>query len=225
MNLLLVEDDAELARQLVAGLESEAWRVSVESGGREGLAAAMGGGWDLLVLDVSLPGLSGLDLVAELRSNHIRTPVLFLSAKGEVHDRIAGLTLGGDDYLTKPFAMDELRARIEALLRRSSQERQGPRRLPDGWELDSLQRSVIVRGHPVPLQPREWSLLELFLEHEGRVLTNSFLLDQVWGIRFDPGTNVVNATLCRLRRKLDEPGHPSHIETVRGRGHVFRRHA
>ncbi|MCB1205236.1 MAG: response regulator transcription factor [Verrucomicrobiae bacterium] len=225
MNLLLVEDDAELARQLVAELGRDEWRVSVECNGKEGLTAAKGGRWDLLILDVSLPGMSGVDLVSSLRSENFRTPVLFLSAKGEVHDRVLGLSRGGDDYLTKPFAMDELRARIEALLRRSSLDQPSPRSLPEGWELDSLQRYVIVRGHPVPLQPREWSLLKLFLDHEGSVLTNSFLLDQVWGIHFDPGTNVVNATLCRLRRKLDEPDHPSYFETIRGRGHVFRRHA
>lgn len=222
MKLLIIEDDQELAHHLYAGLSGSDFQVSVERDGKGGLAAALRGGWDLIVLDVMLPGVGGFEIVCEIRGAGITTPVLFLSAKGEVHDRIEGLSLGADDYLVKPFSMDELKARLHALARRRHAAR--PRKLPQGWRLDPRLREVNTNGRSVPLQPREWSLLELFLDHEGEVLTNSFLLDQVWGIRFDPGTNVINATISRLRRKLDETGRPTHFETVRGRGHSFRSH-
>lgn len=224
MNLLLIEDDAELIRQLSAELQRSGDEVTVESNGKAGLEAALRGGWDIVILDVSLPELSGFDIVTGLRAAKIDAPVLFLSARGDVNDRVKGLSLGGDDYLTKPFAMDELRARLMALGRRRGSASTPSAAIPEGWELDSLRREVTVRGQVVALQPREWSLLELFLDHDGEVLTNSFLLDQVWGIRFDPGTNVVNSTISRLRRKLDAPGGPTHFETMRGRGHAFRSH-
>ena len=132
--------------------------------------------------------------------------------------------MGADDYLTKPFSMDELKARLQALTRRYASTKPTGPDLPEGWKLDSLLREVAIDGRPIALQPREWSLLELFLKHEDEVLTNSFLLDQVWDIRFDPGTSVVNSTICRLRKKLDESGRTSYFETLRGRGHVFRSH-
>ncbi len=220
MNLLLVEDDLELVRQLSAGLEEHGYRVTAETGGQRGLEAACGGKWDLVILDVSLPEVSGLEIVAAMRSAGMESPVLFLSAKGEVHDRVAGLSLGADDYLVKPFSMDELVARLVALARRR-RDAVPTAKVPTGWKLDALRREVLIRGESIPLQPREWSLLNLFMEQEGKVLTNSFLLDQVWGIQFDPGTNVVNATISRLRRKLDHPEKDSHFETLRGRGHTF----
>jgi DNA-binding response OmpR family regulator len=197
--------------------------VTVERDGKGGLAAALKDEWDLIVLDVMLPGIGGFEMVRKIREAGIETPVLFLSAKGEVHDRVKGLSLGADDYLVKPFSMDELKARLHALGRRRAMATTvAAQKLPQGWHLDSLLREVTTNGRSVPLQPREWSLLELFLDHEGEVLTNSFLLDRVWGIQFDPGTNVINATICRLRRKLDEAGRLTHFETIRGRGHTFR---
>jgi two-component system, OmpR family, response regulator len=224
MNLLLIEDDAELIRQLSSELERSGDKVTVESNGRSGLEAALRGGWDIIILDVSLPEMSGFDIILELRAATIDVPVLFLSAKGDVNDRVRGLSLGGDDYLTKPYAIDELRARLGALGRRRGNPVSASGAVPDGWVLDSLKREVTVFGQVVALQPREWSLLELFLEHDGEVLTNSFLLERVWGICFDPGTNVVNTTISRLRRKLDAPGRPTHFETMRGRGHAFKSH-
>lgn len=224
MNLLLIEDDAELIRQLTAELERNGDHLTIETNGRSGLEVALRGGWDIIILDVSLPEISGFDIVEQLRAATIDVPVLFLSARGDVNDRVKGLSLGGDDYLTKPFAIDELRARLTALGRRRGAGIPRPATIPTGWALDSLRREVKVFGEVVALQPREWSLLELFLEHEGEVLTNSFLLERVWGICFDPGTNVVNTTICRLRRKLDAPGGPTHFETMRGRGHAFRSH-
>lgn len=222
MNLLLVEDDIELVRQLSSGLGEHGYTVTAESGGHCGMEAACSGRWDLVILDVSLPEVSGFEIVEAMRSSKNDTPVLFLSAKGEVHERVEGLSLGADDYLVKPFSMDELVARLVALTRRRKKAAPAAA-IPVGWKLDPFLREVVIAGESIPLQPREWSLLKLFTEHEGEVLTNSFLLDQVWGIQFDPGTNVVNATICRLRRKLDAPDRPSHFETLRGRGHAFRR--
>lgn len=222
MNLLLVEDDIELVRQLSSGLGEHGYTVTAESGGHRGMEAACSGRWDLVILDVSLPEVSGFEIVEAMRASKNDTPVLFLSAKGEVHERVEGLSLGADNYLVKPFSMDELVARLVALTRRRKKAAPAAA-IPAGWKLDPFRREVVIAGESIPLQPREWSLLKLFTEHEGEVLTNSFLLDQVWGIQFDPGTNVVNATICRLRRKLDAPGRSSHFETLRGRGHAFRR--
>lgn len=221
MDLLLVEDDSELARQLHTELTEAGYSVSVFRDGSSGGDAALERSWDVAIFDVSLPGKSGFEIVKGMREEQIDTPVIFLTARGEVKDRVQGLSEGGDDYLTKPFSMDELKARLQALIRRSAGTVKSEPQLPDGWVLDRLLREVEVCGERVPLQPREWSLLNLFLTHEGEVLTNSFLLDQVWGLQFDPGTNVINATICRLRKKLDDPGCPSHIETIRSRGYTF----
>ena len=223
VTLLLVEDDQELARQLSTELAGDGYTVRVERDGLRALDAALGGTWDVIILDVMLPGLGGFELLGKIRERHPETPVLFLTARGDVADRVRGLSLGGDDYLTKPFSPDELKARLRALTRRVHPGRRTHPPLPQGWTLNPALRQVDMSGTAVSLQPREWSLLEFFLQHEGQVLTKSFLLDQVWGIRFDPGTNVVDAVVCRLRRKLDAPGKPSHITTLRGRGHVFHR--
>lgn len=225
VKVLLVEDDRELARQLQDQLAAEGYAVQVEADGCRALEQALGAPWDAIILDVALPGLGGFELVGRIRGHRPDLPVLFLTAKAEVADRVRGLSLGADDYLTKPFSSDELKARLRALLRRCGAGRRAGLRLPAGWSLNAARREVQIAGVTVPVQPREWSLLEFFLEHEGEVLTKSFLLDRVWGIRFDPGTNVVDAVVCRLRRKLDGPGGPSHITTLRGRGYVFHRDA
>lgn len=219
-----MEDDTELGRQVLDELSNAGHEAQLEITGTSGLEAALRGNWEVAVLDVTLPELSGFEIVKAMREEKIDTPVIFLTAKSDVSDRIRGLSLGGDDYLTKPFSMDELMARLLALSRRYSQVHDSGPALPRGWRLEPLLREVVIDGEAVALQPREWSLLRFFLDHENEVLTNSFLLDRVWDIQFDPGTNVVNSTLCRLRKKLDQPGAPSHFETLRGRGHVFRRH-
>jgi DNA-binding response OmpR family regulator len=223
MEVLLVEDDVELSRQMVAELKEDGHRVHVEHCGAGGLERAVRGGWDVIILDVTLPGVSGFELVERIRTRLLDVPVLFLTARSDGSDRVRGLMLGGDDYLTKPFSMDELKARLRVVERRRSRHVGTKGAMPDGWELNPLLRQVVVAGTSVALQPREWSLLELFLRHQGEVLSKSFLLDRVWGIRFDPGTNVVDAVVCRLRRKLDRPGRSSHVETLRGRGYVFHR--
>jgi two-component system OmpR family response regulator len=225
MDVLLVEDDAELARQLVAELAAEGHRLHPENDGARALAAALEGTWDVIILDVALPRLNGFEIVQRLRAASLDVPVIFLSALGDVPSRVKGLLLGGDDYLTKPFSMDELKARLRVVERTRARNHAGDLALPEGWGLNPLLREVVVAGTRIPLQPREWSLLELFLRHEGEVLSKSFLLDRAWGIRCDPGTNVVDAVIYRLRQKLDRAGNPSHIQTLRGRGYVFHRNA
>lgn len=225
MDVLLVEDDPELARQLSAELAAAGHHVHREQDGPGALAAALEGAWDAIILDVVLPRMTGFEIVERLRAAASDTPVIFLSALADVPSRVKGLLLGGDDYLTKPFSMDELKARLRVVERQRGRHRTGDLPLPEGWELKPLLREVIVEGVRIALQPREWSLLELFLRHEGEVLSKSYLLDRAWGIRFDPGTNVVDAVIYRLRHKLGRSGHTSHIETVRGRGYVFRRNA
>jgi DNA-binding response OmpR family regulator len=152
-------------------------------------------------------------------------PVLFLTARTSVTDRVKGLASGGDDYLTKPFALEEMLARVEALYRRASQattsDAPTTKKAIGEWILDTRQRRLKSAKEVIDLQPRECALLDLFADHAGRVLTKKFLLDKVWDIRFDPGTNVVDAMICRLRRKMDAPGRTSYIQTVRGQGYVF----
>ena len=148
-------------------------------------------------------------------------PVLFLTARDQVTDRVRGLKAGGDDYVTKPFAVEELLARLEALQRRAIATAVAPR-MCGKWTLDPLKRRLRHGDETVELQPREWTLLEVLLANEGRILTKKFLLEKVWDIQFDPGTNVVDAMICRLRRKIDTPGQPSHLQTVRGKGYVFQ---
>jgi DNA-binding response OmpR family regulator len=225
MKLLIVEDDQELGRQLQTEMAAAGYTVHLESNGNSALKAALAGGWQLAIMDVALPGMGGFTIVERLREAGIETPVIFLTARGEVVDRVRGLSLGADDYLTKPFSMEELKARMQVLLRRHAKLKaaEGPP-LPAGWVIQPLLRQVEIQGRVVALQPREWSALELFLTHEGEVLTKTFLLDRVWGIRFDPGTNVVDAMVFRLRKKLDVVDKPSHFETLRGRGYIFHRY-
>lgn len=226
MTLLLVEDDPELARQLATALRDAGHHVTHAANGKESLKLALQYEWDVILMDVTLPGMSGYDVVQQLRDNSIVVPVIFLTARAEVSDRVHGLSVGGDDYLTKPFAMAELVARLDALhrrFRRTSASPTGPQ-LPKGWKLDSIRRSVTIGIHTIELQPREWSLLDVFLNNQGKILTKTFLLDKVWNVRFDPGTNVVDAAVFRLRRKLDQPDTTSHIETRRGEGYLFHRH-
>ena len=224
MNLLLAEDDPELARQVQAAATEAGHQVCCESNGREVLEQALCRAWDLILMDVSMPGMDGFEVVRQLRQRGNETPVMFLTARSEVADRVKGLTLGADDYLAKPFAMSELLARMLALQRRFKRGPELPPALPKGWRLDPVKRTVLTRHGVVELQPREWSLLEVLLQNLGEINTKSYLQERVWNVQFDPGTNVVDAAVCRLRRKLDPPGGPSHIETLRGRGYVFHLH-
>ena len=189
--------------------------------GREGLLAAASIDYDSLIVDRMLPGLDGLGIVRTLRAAGNRTPVLFLSALGEVEDRVEGLHAGGDDYLIKPFAFSELHARLEALLRRGSAEAPETRLRVADLEMDLLKREVSRAGTSIQLQPREFRLLEYLMRNTGQVVTRTMLLEQVWDYRFDPQTNVIDVHISRLRGKIDRDFDPSLLQTVRGAGYLL----
>jgi len=204
------------------GLEWDAVYVIHAADGALGLAAAERGGFDVLVVDRMLPGLDGLSLVESLRRGGDHTPVLFLSALGEIADRVTGLKAGGDDYLVKPYALAELIARVEALARRrETGSVQTLLRVGD-LEMDLIARAVRREGKEIDLQPREFQLLEFLMRHAGQSVTRTMLLEGVWGFRFDPRTNIVETHISHLRGRIDEPGLPSMIVTVRGAGYTIR---
>lgn len=216
--ILVIEDDAatagEIEREL--GLRGHVVTVAVEGGA--GLALAEAGGFDLLTLDRMLPGLDGLAIVARLRRQGIAVPVLMISALSDVDERIAGLRAGGDDYLVKPFAVAEMAARVEVLLRRARPSAETVLQV-GGLRLDLLARTVFVDGQEVRLLAMEYKLLELLARHAGQVIGRRLIFEQVWGYFFDPGANVINVHIARLRRKLDRPGRASAIVTVKGEGY------
>jgi DNA-binding response OmpR family regulator len=224
MRILIAEDDPELARQAQAWLKSAGHEVHWTMNGREALEFGHDTKLDVIILDIGLPEMDGFQIIERLRGDAVRTPVLCLTARDGVMDRVQGLKVGADDYLTKPFAEPELIARVEALHRRATHGL-APMTSRNGWRLDPVRRRVQAGEITVDLQPREWLLLEIFMANEGRVLTKSFLLDKVWNIQYTPGTNVVDVLVCRLRAKLDAPGTTSCIETLRGKGYVFKSHS
>ncbi|MDZ4402284.1 response regulator transcription factor [Prosthecobacter sp.] len=223
MHLLLVEDDTELARQTSLWLREAGHTCTWREKGGAALIALGTESFDAVILDVGLPDMDGFTVVEQMRARGFGLPVLFLTARDNVTDRVRGLKAGGDDYVTKPFAVEELLARLEALQRRAMGSAAAPATRHLGqWTLDPIKRRLRHGNETVELQPREWTLLEVLLANEGRVLTKKFLLEKVWDIQFDPGTNVVDAMICRLRRKIDTPGQPSQLQTVRGKGYVLQ---
>lgn len=222
MHLLLVEDDAELARQTSLWLREAGHTTTLCKRGSEVMKALTHEAFEAVILDVGLPDMDGFAIVEEMRDRGFGLPVLFLTARNDVTDRVRGLKAGGDDYVTKPFAMEELLARLEVLQRRSLVSSAPTVRKLGKWTLDPIKRRLRCGKETVELQPREWTLLEVLLANEGRVLTKKFLLEKAWDILFDPGTNVVDAMICRLRRKIDTPGQPSHLQTIRGKGYVIQ---
>ncbi|HEY0411760.1 MAG TPA: response regulator transcription factor [Allosphingosinicella sp.] len=220
--ILLVEDDRETASYLVHGLAEEGHNVEHVADGREGLFRASDGSFDLIILDRMVPGLDGLGLLKALRAAGIASPILILSALASVSDRIEGLEGGSDDYLVKPFSFGELLARVNALLRRGEGRASGAAdlRLSVGdLEIDPLARTVRRGGRRIELKPREYRLLEYLARNEGRVVTRTMLLEQVWDYHFDPGTNVIDVHVSRLRRKLEEGFDQPILHTVRGAGY------
>jgi two-component system, OmpR family, response regulator len=218
--ILIVEDDAETAGYVAHGLAEDGHVVDRAGNGRDGLFMATDGGYDLVVLDRMLPGLDGLAILRALRAAGVATPVLALSALGSVDDRIEGLQSGADDYLAKPFSFGELRARVGALLRRPAAGAAPETRLGVAdLDIDLLARVVRRAGRVIELKPREYQLLEYLARNVGRVVTRTMLLEQVWDYHFDPGTNVVDVHVGRLRRKLEEGGQPPILHTVRGAGY------
>ena len=222
MRVLIVEDDRQAADYLAKGLREQGYVVDHAADGKQGLHLAMTESYDTLVIDRMLPGLDGLSLIQSLRDNDKRTPVLILSALGEVDDRVKGLQAGGDDYLTKPYAFSELVARLEALLRRASETRMDTRLRVGDLEMDLLARDVTRAGQHIDLQPREFRLLEYLMRHSNQVVTRTMLLEKVWDYHFDPQTNVIDVHISRLRQKIDKNFTAPLLHTVRGAGYCLR---
>ncbi|WP_242098271.1 MULTISPECIES: response regulator transcription factor [unclassified Sphingomonas] len=220
--ILIVEDDVSTSAYLTKGLSEAGYSVESCRDGRDGLFLASEGIFDLVIADRMLPGLDGLSMVSAIRAAGIPTPTLILSALASVDDRVDGLKAGADDYLCKPFSFAELSARIEALVRRSDRSAAEPQktRLSVGdLEIDLLARSVVRAGRTIPLGAREFNLLEFLARHAGQVVTRTMMLEKIWNYHFDPGSNVVDVHIGRLRRKLEE-GFPTPIlHTVRGAGY------
>lgn len=222
MKILLVEDDPQQAAYIRKGLQEAGHIVDVAADGRDGLFLATTESYDVLVLDRMLPRVDGLTVLRTLRASNVATPVVILSALGEVDDRVAGLRAGGDDYLVKPFSLIELVARLEALARRGMASRDGApntRLAVADLEMDLLRRSVTRGGRKIDLKPKEFQLLEFLLRHSEQVVTRAMLLEAVWNYHFDPQTNVIDVHISNLRAKIDLPGLPPLIHTVRGAGY------
>jgi two-component system OmpR family response regulator len=222
MRVLVVEDDAKIASFVVRGLKQAGYAVDHAPDGETGLALAESTDYDAAIVDIMLPKLDGLSLIRRLRAERRPIPVLILSAKSSVDDRVRGLQSGGDDYLTKPFAFSELLARVQALIRRATQSPEATKLTAGDVTLDLVTREVTRAGERVELQPREFSLLAFLLRHAGRPVSKTMILEHVWDYSFDPQTNVVDVVVSRLRAKLD-PEH-TRLETVRGVGYIFRPH-
>ena len=222
MRVLVIEDDPEIAHFVQRGLKEIGHGAEIAADGVTGLDAARDGGFDVLVVDRMLPGRDGLSVIQALRAEGNRTPVLILSALGEVDDRVKGLKAGGDDYLTKPFALSELLARIEALARRVSPEETATRYVVGDLMLDRLTHKVTRGGDGIILQPREFRLLEYLMRNAGQVVTRTMLLEHVWDYHFDPQTNVIDVHISRLRSKIDKGFDKPLLHTVRGAGYMIR---
>jgi len=222
MTILLVEDDEVIAEFVIGGLREAGFAVERASDGEEGLRMALEHDWDAAVVDVMLPRRDGLGLVEELRRRGRRTPVLFLSARRSVDDRVRGLQAGGDDYLVKPFDFSELLARLQALLRRATGVTAPTRLEVGGLSMDLLTREVVREGRRLELRPREHALLEYLMRNPGRVVSRTALLSHVWGYSFAPHTNAVDVLVSRLRDELDRGFATPMLHTVRGAGYVLK---
>lgn len=218
----MVEDDRHIADFVAAGLRQDGHAVDVAGDGVEGLDLARSAPYDVAVVDVMLPRLDGLSLVTALRRAGVTTPVLFLSARHSVDDRVAGLQTGGDDYLVKPFAFAELVARLQALARRGTRAQEATELVVGDLHLDRLTRRVTRQGVAIDLRPREFALLEYLMRHPGRVVSKTMILSHVWDYTFDTGTNVVDVLVYRLRDKIDKAFEPKLLHTVRGVGYVVK---
>ena len=219
--VLLIEDDPETAAEILTELGGKGYAVAHAVTGPAGLLRARNEAWDLLIVDRMLPGQDGLSVVRQLRQENVQTPALFLSALGGIDDKVLGLRAGGDDYLVKPFALAELSARLEALLRRPVQPQRITLRLGP-LELDRVRREAWRGGRKLDLLPREFQLLDYMVQHEGQVVTRAMLLEDVWNYRFTPQTNLVDVHMGRLRRKLDTADEPPLIYSIRGAGFCLR---
>lgn len=223
MRILIIEDDAKIASFIEKGFRENGYAVDVATDGEEGLCLARQGFYDALVADLMLPKLDGLDMIEQLRAQKINTPVLILSAKRTVDDRIRGLQAGGDDYMVKPFSFSELLVRVQTLLRRTRHTQESMLLRVEGLCLDRDRRAVDREGEVIELQPKEFALLEFLMRNAGRVVTKTSILENVYDYHFDPQTNVVDVLVCRLRRHIDQPFDEKLIHTIRGVGYVLKK--
>jgi two-component system OmpR family response regulator len=222
MRIILVEDDLKIASFVLKGLKEAGFAVDHAQDGEQGLYMAVTEPYDTAIVDIMLPKLDGLTLIEELRRKRINTPVIILSAKRSIDDRVKGLQTGSDDYLTKPFAFSELLARVQALIRRASRTPE-PTALSIGdLSLDLLTREVFRTDKKIELQPHEFALLEYLMRNAGRVVSKTMILEHVWDYNFDPQTNVVDVLVCRLRNKVDRDFDNKMIHTIRGVGYVLK---
>lgn len=221
MRILVVEDDSRVAGFIRRGLREEHFTVDVGADGEQALYLAQTGDYDALILDLMLPKRNGLDVLRTLRAEHVTLPILILTAKDELRDKVAGLNAGADDYLTKPFGFDELLARVHSLMRRRGD--MIPTILRAGHvEMDTLRHRVTRGGNDVELTSREYALLEFLMRHPNRVITRTMLAEHVWEHDFDPLTNVIDVHVARLRRKIENAEGPKLLQTIRGSGYIFR---
>ena len=220
----MIEDDDKIASFVTNGLKQAGFDTSRAANGADGLRLALNDHYDVAVVDIMLPKLDGLGLIEELRRQQVNTPVIILSAKRSVDDRIKGLQTGGDDYLVKPFSFSELLARVQALLRRASHPGVESARLTVGdLSMNLLSRDVVRASEKLDLQAREYALLEYLMRNAGRVVSKTMILERVWGYSFDPQTNVVDVLVCRLRNKVDKNFTEKMIHTIRGVGYVLKK--
>ena len=222
MRLLLVEDDSKIASFIVKGMKAEGYAVDHAVDGQEGLHMAVTEPYDAAIIDVMLPKLDGLSVIESMRKEKVNTPVIILSAKGSVDDRVKGLQVGGDDYLPKPFAFSELLARVQALIRRAGGLSEPTRLTYGDLTMNLLTREVTRGGRKIDLQRLEFSLLEYLMRNAGRVVSKTMIMEHVWDYNFDPQTNVVESRICRLRDKVDRGFDKKLIQTVRGVGYALK---
>ena len=222
IRILLVEDDLDLADLICRGLRRAGFSVDHAADGKLGLSAAAASGFDLLVTDLMLPEMDGLTLISRLRLQGNPLPTLILSAKGSVEERVEGLHTGADDYLVKPFAFDELLARIEALLRRTRPETAATELRTENLRIDLLRGKVFRDATEIEIQPQEYALLVYLMRNKGRTVTRSMIIQEVWRFEMDPLTNIVESRICRLRGKVDRGFSPKLIQTIRGYGYALR---
>ena len=223
MRILLIEDDITIAEFIRKGLKEAGYSVDHATDGVEGLGLALNEFYDLGVIDLMLPKMDGLSIIENMRKRKINMPIIILSAKRTLDDRVTGLQLGGDDYITKPFSFSELLARVHALLRRANQVVESTSLQSQGIEIDLLSRSVVRDGQKIDLQPKEFALLEYLIRHEGHIVSKTMITERVWNYNFDPQTNVVEARISKLREKIDKGFSTPLIHTVRGLGYVFKK--
>ena len=222
MRILVVEDDKKIASFVKKGMEAAGFAVDHAPDGEEGLHLALTESYDAAIIDLMLPRLDGLALIENIRKDRINTPIIILSAKGSIDDRVRGLQTGSDDYLTKPFAFSELLARVQALIRRSTGTSEPTTLSLGDLAMDLLAREIYRGGEKIELQPREFSLLEYLMRNAGKVVSKTMIMEHVWDYHFDPQTNVVEARVSRLRDKIDKGFGDKLIHTVRGVGYVLK---